>query len=175
MKDLVVMMFKLSKKDLLLLSLILLSQIHIFFRGMDFDILWILNGIYKSTSKTVFLFVKHLSEFVLIYCLYKIGIPKNFHVVTLKNLLVYLAIILIAVFISVPSKEFITFIYITWIVLMYKNRKRKLKTVLLISFTLLFFFAYFFRQYFALVVLLAMEFQYSLKQFPVHLAVPVRL
>ncbi|WP_191858406.1 hypothetical protein [Hanstruepera ponticola] len=94
---------------------------------------------------------------ILIYCLYKIGIPKNFHVVTLKNLLVYLAIILIAVFISVPSKEFITFIYITWIVLMYKNRKRKLKTVLLISFTLLFFFAYFFRQYFALVVLLAIS------------------
>ena len=41
---------------------------------MEFDILWILNGISKSPSKTVFLFVKHFSEFVLIYLFIK---PKG--------------------------------------------------------------------------------------------------
>ena len=41
---------------------------------MDFDVIWMLNDIRKSTSRTVFLFVKHLSEFILLYCLYK---PKG--------------------------------------------------------------------------------------------------
>jgi len=45
---------------------------------MDFDVLWILNDISKSTSKTVFLFVKHFSEMVLLYCLFKPkGVDKN--------------------------------------------------------------------------------------------------
>ena len=41
---------------------------------------------------------------ILIYILYKIGIPKNFHILTIKNLIVYIAFFMLAIFVSMPSK-----------------------------------------------------------------------
>lgn len=53
---------------------------------------------------------------VLMGILYKIGIPSTFEKVTIKNVLVYLAFTMIAIFMSMPSKEFVTFLYLSAIV-----------------------------------------------------------
>ena len=92
---------------------------------------------------------------ILMYIIYKIGVPKKFHVVTIKNAVVYISFLLIAIFISMPSKEFINFIYIGFIVFLFKNRKRKLSATLRIAFAMLIFFAIFFREYFSVVVILS--------------------
>ena len=85
------------------------------------------------------------------FILYKIGIPKDFHVFTLKNLVMYLAFLMIAIFIAMPSKEFITFLYISQIVFVIRSRQIGLDVALLYSFFLLIVFGVFFRSYFALI------------------------
>jgi hypothetical protein len=57
-------------KNTLLISLIVLSQIHTLFRGMDFNLVWLLNGVEKSPSFSVFLLSHHITALVLIYLLY---------------------------------------------------------------------------------------------------------
>ena len=73
-------------KNYILFSLIFLSQIHTLFRGCEFKVVWLLNDISKSLSLTSFLFVKHISEFVVLYCLFR---PKGLN----KNLVVLFLII----------------------------------------------------------------------------------
>lgn len=72
-------------KNYILFSLIFLSQIHTLFRGCGFRFVW-LNGISKTASLSTFLFVKHLSAFVLVYCALK---PKGIS----KNLLIFFSIV----------------------------------------------------------------------------------
>lgn len=112
---------------------------------------------YTGLKKLPYYLIAIIQYLILIYILYKIGLPKRFHKVTIKNTIVYLSFFLIAIFICVPSKEFITFIYIAFIVFLFKNRKGKLFNVLIKAFALLFFFAFFFREYFALVVVLSIS------------------
>lgn len=86
---------------------------------------------------------------VFMYILYKLGIPKDFHILTAKNIVVYLAVILIAVFISMPSKDFITFVYISLLVAIFKNKKINFRTAIVLSILMLTGFAVF-RIYFFL-------------------------
>jgi len=88
---------------------------------------------------------------VLMYILYKIGVPDDFHIFNIKNLIVYLAILIMAVFIAMPSKEFITFVYVAVIVYIFKNKKLRFYPSLLLSGFLLVFFGIFFRPYFMLI------------------------
>ncbi|WP_264566076.1 hypothetical protein [Flavobacterium sp. N3904] len=88
---------------------------------------------------------------VLMYVLYKIGIPENFEKLNVKNILVYLGILMIAIFISMPSKEFITFLYVTPIVFMCINDKVSLKKTITYTILMLLFFGIFFRPYFAMI------------------------
>lgn len=88
---------------------------------------------------------------VLMYILYKIGIADNFEKVNIKNLLVYLGIFMIAIFISMPSKEFITYLFITLIVLMCRNKRFSFRKTIIISIVLLIVFGALYRPYFALI------------------------
>ncbi|NRS87883.1 hypothetical protein HNQ02_000793 [Flavobacterium sp. 7E] len=92
---------------------------------------------------------------ILVYILYKIGIPTNFEKVNIKNLLVYLGFFMMAIFMSMPSKEFITFIYLAIIVFIYQNQAISFKKSILLSVVLLFVFGAFYRPYFALIPIIA--------------------
>ncbi|MDQ6469957.1 hypothetical protein RB619_04815 [Flavobacterium sp. LHD-80] len=88
---------------------------------------------------------------VLIYILYKIGIPSNFEKLNIKNILVYLGFFMIAIFISMPSKEFITYLFIAVIVLFCRNERFSFQKTILITALLLIVFGALYRPYFALI------------------------
>ncbi|MEN2414529.1 hypothetical protein [Flavobacterium mesophilum] len=88
---------------------------------------------------------------ILIYILYKIGIPDNFEKLNIKNILVYLGIFMIAIFISMPSKEFITYLFIAVIVLLCRNERFSFRKTILIASVLLVVFGALYRPYFALI------------------------
>ncbi|MBS7255196.1 hypothetical protein [Flavobacterium branchiicola] len=88
---------------------------------------------------------------VLMYILYKIGIPDQFEKINVKNVLVYMGILMIAIFMSMPSKEFITFLYVSPIVFMCINQEISLKKTIWYSILLLLIFGVFFRPYYLLI------------------------
>jgi hypothetical protein len=92
---------------------------------------------------------------ILIYILYKIGIPEKFHKITVKNILVYLSFFMLAIFVSMPSKEFITFTYLSLIAFTFLSTKQtnKQKTILVV--VLLSLFAIF-RPYFLLIPIVSL-------------------
>lgn len=53
---------------------------------------------------------------ILMFVLYKIGIPYDFEKLNIKNGIVYLGMFMTAIFMSMPSKEFITYLFISTIV-----------------------------------------------------------
>ncbi len=58
---------------------------------------------------------------------------------------------MIGIFISMPSKEFITFLFISQIVFLFQSKKIGFDLSLLYSFLILIIFGIFFRSYFALI------------------------
>ena len=96
---------------------------------------------------------------ILIYILYKIGIPKNFHILTIKNLIVYIAFFMLAIFVSMPSKEFITFLYISIIPFIFNNPKRSDRNKIILVLFLITLFG-FFRIYYALIPIIAVGIYY---------------
>lgn len=93
---------------------------------------------------------------VLMYILYKIGIPDNFEKVNIKNILVYLGFFMIAVFISMPSKEFITFLCMTPIVFICMHKQFSLAKKMFLSVLLLTIFGVVYRPYFVLIPIIAL-------------------
>lgn len=92
---------------------------------------------------------------ILMYVLYKIGIPTDFEKLNIKNVLVYLGILMIAIFMSMPSKEFITYLFISLIVFLFLNEKIAFRTALFSSIFLLALFGVFYRPYFFLIPIIA--------------------
>lgn len=92
---------------------------------------------------------------ILMYVLYKIGIPTDFEKLNIKNVLVYLGILMIAIFMSMPSKEFITYLFISLIVFLFLNEKDSFRKVLFTVFFLLAVFGIFYRPYFFLIPIIA--------------------
>ncbi|RED24936.1 hypothetical protein BD847_1675 [Flavobacterium cutihirudinis] len=88
---------------------------------------------------------------ILMYVLYKIGIPENFEKINVKNILIYMGIFMIAIFISMPSKEFLTFLYVVPIVFMCKNEEVSLKKAIIITVLMLLFFGAVYRPYYAFI------------------------
>lgn len=84
-----------------------------------------------------------------------IGIPERFQIFTIKNILVYLSFLMMAVFIGQPSKEFFTFIFIGIIVLLFQRKELSLGICLLISFMMFFIFGAIFRPYFAFIPIIS--------------------
>ena len=88
---------------------------------------------------------------VLMYILYKIGIASNFEKLNIKNILVYLGIFMIAIFISMPSKEFITFLFISLLVFICRHKQFSFQKTIFIIVMLLVCFGTLYRPYFALI------------------------
>jgi hypothetical protein len=91
----------------------------------------------------------------LVFILYKIGIPKQFQIVNIKNSLVYLGFFMMAIFMSMPSKEFLTFMYLSLVIFIIQNEKITYKQSVFLSIVLLFVFGAFYRPYFVLIPLIA--------------------
>lgn len=89
-----------------------------------------------------------------VFLLYKIGIPKAFKIVNVKNSLVYLSLFMLAMFLCMPTKEFINFTYMFLIVLVLKRKKNYLLSIFSIILLLL-LFGFFFREYYLLVAVIA--------------------
>lgn len=66
-------------KNTLLTVLVVLSQIHVLFRGMDYDFVWKVRGeiIEKSVSFSAFLLSHHLTSLILLFLLYKLSSRKK--------------------------------------------------------------------------------------------------
>ena len=92
---------------------------------------------------------------ILMFSLYKIGIPNNFDKITVKNILVYLAFFMMAIFMSMPSKEFITFLYLSLIVSLFNNTDITFKKAFFLSIVLLVLFGVLYRPYFVLIPVIA--------------------
>lgn len=92
---------------------------------------------------------------ILMFILYKIGIPKYFEKLTIKNVLVYLGIFMIAVYIAMPSKEFITFLYVAPIVFMCRNKEFSITKTVIITVVWLTLFGALYRPYFILIPIIA--------------------
>lgn len=92
---------------------------------------------------------------ILMYILYKIGIPDGFEKLNVKNVLVYLGIFMIAIFIAMPSKEFLTYLFITPIVFMCANKRFSFRKTVVLSVLMLVVFGAFYRPYFALIPIIA--------------------
>ena len=89
------------------------------------------------------------------FFLYKIGIPNKFHIINAKNTLMYIALLLLAIYMCMPSKEFINFIFITILVRLLIKSNFKVKTKIAFSVILMIIFACFFRPYYFLIPIIA--------------------
>ncbi len=83
-----------------------------------------------------------------------LGIPKTFSKLTLRNFLAWISLLLIAFFVSYPSKEFINILYLALIAYAL-TRSTSLTKKMLISSVLFFIFSWFFRPYYLLVPIIA--------------------
>lgn len=84
-----------------------------------------------------------------------IGIPEKFQIFTIKNCLIYLGFLMMAVFMGQPSKEFFTFILLGLIVLLFKRKELSLGICLIASFILFGLFGAIFRPYFAFIPIIS--------------------
>jgi hypothetical protein len=91
---------------------------------------------------------------ILMYVLYKIGVPDNFEKVNIKNILVYLGFFMIAIYIAMPSKEFITFLFIAFLIFICMNERFTVNKKRFLTIVLLFIFGALYRPYFALIPVL---------------------
>ena len=92
---------------------------------------------------------------LLLWVLYKLGVPKRFAKVSVRNLLAYSLLLMLAFFVSMPSKEFITFLFIAWIPWLLLKKKLRLKYTLLLIFLGLLFFGIWYRPYYVLIPIIA--------------------
>jgi len=88
---------------------------------------------------------------ILCYILSKIGVPKNFHRLTVRNVFLYISFLLLGVFIGQPSKEFLSFLIISGVVFIIQSNRIKFD-VKLVSVLLIFLIGgVLFRPYYLLV------------------------
>jgi hypothetical protein len=105
--------------------------------------------------------LRHLSFFlialiqfpIVTYILYKIGVPHNFHKLNVKNILVYIGLLLLGIYMSMPTKEFITFLMFCTIPFIFQSNKKPLFKIV---FSLLLITCFsFFRPYYLLMPIFA--------------------
>ena len=87
------------------------------------------------------------------YILYRIGIPKNFHIFNAKNLVIFVAFFLLGIYMSMPTKEFITFLLFSSIPFILQSKITNRKKII---FSLILIAAFsFFRAYYLLIPIFA--------------------
>ncbi len=107
--------------------------------------------------------LKHLPYFlialiqipILFYLIYKIGIPDSLNQFTLKNIAIIYGLLFLGAFTSIPSKEFINFIVIGWVVLLFKNKNYPLLKTVIFAFGIFILTGIFFRPYYIIIPLLS--------------------
>lgn len=92
---------------------------------------------------------------LMMYTLYKVGIPDDFHLLKTKNIIVYFCLFMIAVFMSMPSKEFMTFMYLAMIPKIIASEKFSKKRKIIYSSLVFISLGSFFRIYFLLIPVIA--------------------
>ena len=110
---------------------------------------------YKLTGlRNLPFFVIALIQFPIVtYILYKIGVPSNFHKLNVKNGLVYVAFLLTGIYMSMPTKEFITFLMFCTIPFIFQSDKKP-RFKIILSLILIACFS-FFRPYYILLPIFA--------------------
>lgn len=110
---------------------------------------------YLKLNRLTFGQVGAVQTFIVLFLIYKLGIPKNFHKLYLSNLVIIVLFLIIPVYLSMPSKEFINIIFIFIIIqLLRKSEHITFKSIFWI-FMLFLAFAYFYRTYYALIPFVA--------------------
>lgn len=90
---------------------------------------------------------------IVTYILYKIGVPSNFHKLNVKNILVYIALLLSGIYMSMPTKEFITFLMFCTIPFIFQSNRKPLFKIIFSLFLIACFS--FFRPYYLLMPIFA--------------------
>ena len=123
-----------------------------FFGSYPFSMLF-----YKITALRYlpFFIVAIIQYPIIIHILYKIGLPSDFHIFNAKNLLVYLGFTMMAIFIGMPSKEFITFLYVALVPYVFNSDKIRTRYKITLALLLLALFGTFFRPYFIILPILS--------------------
>ena len=106
---------------------------------------------YKLTGlKYLPFFIIALIQFpITTYILYKIGLPSNFHLLKIKNIVFYIAFFLLGIYMSMPTKEFITFLMFSSIPFIFLSKITDLKKIMISLFLIASFG--FFRTYYLLI------------------------
>lgn len=97
---------------------------------------------------------------IVFYLLYRLKVPHSFYKLTLRNAVVWLAFLVCVVYLGIPSKEFITVLWIFLISFILISRISLVKKIFY-SLCLFMFFGWFFRQYFILVPLIALGLMFA--------------
>lgn len=130
---------------------------------------WNLKGIVGSFQLSIFFYsvtgmrwmpfpmVAILQYPIIIYILVKMGIPSNFDKIRVNNCLMYFAFFLLGIYISMQTKEFITFLFCTLIVLICKMKNHIITNRIIVC-ILLIIFSLVFRSYYFLVLIITLLF-----------------
>lgn len=86
--------------------------------------------------------------------LYKIGVPNDFNKIKLKNVVIYILLIVTAIYLSMPTKEYISFVFMSMLVIIFKKQKSMISSIILVLIGFL-IFAYTFRDYYYFVIVTA--------------------
>jgi hypothetical protein len=125
-----------------------------FIGGYPFSMLF-----YKITflKNLPFFLIALIQVPILFYILYKIGVPSNFKVIKAENIVIYISFFLIALYVSIPSKEFINFLYIAIIAFLYRSKQFSVQKTVIISFLMFIIFAIVFRPYYIFLPIISLS------------------
>lgn len=101
-------------------------------------------------------FIAVLQIPVIFYLLSRLGIPEIFGRPILRNLIVWLTLLIFAVYLSIPSKEFVNFIYIIIICLVLVSSLKLIKKLVIVC-VLFIFLGIWYRPYFVLIPILSLS------------------
>ena len=93
---------------------------------------------------------------ILLWVIYKIGLPDKFARLNLRNILAYSMILMMAFYISMPSKEFLTFLFIALIVRIFQKRDLSITAGIGLVFLMLILFGIWYRPYYVILPLLTL-------------------
>ncbi|WP_075340540.1 hypothetical protein [Tenacibaculum agarivorans] len=120
---------------------------------------WFYN-VLTPLGKLPLIIVGFIQFLTAIFILKKIGIPKKFHIINLKNSITYFSFFILGIFLCMPTKEYINFIYIYIIIILYLKSKKTLLKKKISSLCLILFFGFFFRPYYLLIGFLMIFFSF---------------
>ena len=93
---------------------------------------------------------------ILLWVIYKIGLPDKFARLNLRNILAYSMILMMAFYISMPSKEFLTFLFIALIVRIFQKRDLSITAGIGLVFLMLILFGIWYRPYYVILPVLTL-------------------